>query len=1126
MSINRYNSVVPFFRHLDIRHLLLHFNVLIWSTLFFVTQVSATSVYAQKITLHKNNAPFTVILKEIKSQTGYGFIYDTELIRRAKSVSINVDQVSLEEALKICFDDQPFSYTVSKKTIIIREKVEKQGIQPEPAQVGEIKGKVVDEGGNPVAGANISVKGESKGTKTNGKGEFFISDTKGSTLVISHIGYDTREVTVTRKETNLIIKLKLKENKIDDVVVTGTGINRKKDSFTGTTAVFSGDELKAVGNNNILQSLRTLDPAFLMIENNLDGSNPNSMPVIEVRGKSSIPTATLRDEFGSNPNMPIFVLDGFPTSVQTIFDLDMNRVSSVTILKDAASTALYGSQASNGVVVIETIKPKVGELRFSYNQDFRLELPDLTSYNMMNAAEKLEFEVLSGRYNVGLVNLNGSLLNMFLDSLYNRHLAAVKRGVDTYWLNEPLQNGYSTNSSINASGGDQAFMYNVGMNYRIGKGAMIGSGRNSYSGSINLTYRKKALNINNITYIRGFKSTNSPYGSFSNFVNANPYFEKNNDNPYLEISKQGDDLGTVIRVINPLYNSTQAQYSIGTNLEVQNNLNINYDISKTFRLNAGMQITKATNTNKNFQSPEMTNFISTPRLRKGRYTDSRDDGFSYQGNLMLIYYKTIDRHNITANWRSTISENQNNRYGTMAEGFPEGSKGNPRFAYNYVLNGRPNASGNISRTLNSTLSVNYAYSSKYLLDFLYRIDGSTAYGRNKQFSPFYSFGLGWNLHNEIFIKNVKWINSLRLTSNMGITGNQNFANITSVSIYNYNSNAGYNNFGQGVSLEMLGNPDLNPQVTRQISTSLDFNLFNNRFSGYLNVYNKKTDPLVVPLDLPSSAGTSSYPYNAGNMTYQGIESKITFFPIYQREKRFMWSVTLMGSTYKGRYDGFGNILTSLNKDQERSRTLLRYTDGNSPEALWAIQSLGIDPAIGQEAFLTKSGQISFEYKAGDIVNIGNTVPHVQGVISTNIRYKAFSFGIGFRYRLGGEIFNSALFNKVENISYSSTAFNQDKRALYDRWKQPGDISQFKAISQTSSTPISSRFVQTENTLSSETLNIGYILENDDWIRRAGLRSLKLNLMANDFMYFSSIKRERGIDYPYARTFAFSLSASF
>ncbi len=1097
-----------------------------------LSQVNAHT-YAQQITLKKQKASLDAILKKIEKQSGYTFFYKKNEINQIIDLSTEIKGIPLSQVLYVILGKANLSYDFFDKTVVVKKRTTTPPLHTmatmsteniiNPSIQQGIKGRVVDEQGNPVEGASIRQKhDEKRSVKTNANGVFNLPITAlNEIIVISFVGYENQEIKATLSVSGMLIKLRKKDNAIEEVVVTGTGINRNKDSFTGTTTKFSGAELKAVSNNNIIQSLKTLDPSFLQIENNLAGSNPNVMPVIEVRGKSSIPSSTLTDQFGADPNQPLFVLDGFPTTIQTIVDLDMNRVASVTILKDAASTALYGSQASNGVVVIETVKPKPGELQFTYTQDFRFEMPDLSAYNMMNATEKLEFERLSGRYNSSVSPTH----QIYLDSLYNQHLIFVKKGVNSYWLSEPLQNGFSTNNSINAAGGDETFIYNLGLNYRTGKGAMIGSGRDSYSGSINLTYRKNKVNINNITYIRGNKTTESQYGSFSTWVNTNPYYEKNWENPFLEISRKSNS-SVDFYISNPLYDAMLPQYNKSKNLEIQNNFNANYDITSYLRANAALQMTKGTTEGKIYKSPEMSDFFETPTLRKGRYTDNQNNNFSYQGNLMLTFYKTFaQKHQLNANWRNTIAENKNDSYQTVAEGFPAGNTGNPRFAYNYLLEGAPLASSSTYRTVNTTLSANYSYDNRYLFDVVYRLDGSTAYGSNKQFSPYYAVGIGWNIHKEAFAKKMPWINSLRLTGNIGVTGNQNFANISSISLYNYTS-TNYNQFGQGVTLNMLGNPNLEPQKTQQISTSLDFSLFNNRFTGYINAYNKKTDPLIVPVDLPSSTGVFSYPYNIGSLTYKGLETKLTIYPIYNLEKGITWNIGLTAASYKSQYGGFSDILRTLNKQQETSKSLIRYIDGNSAEAIWATKSLGIDPTTGKEVFLTKDGQYTFDYSAADVANVGNSAPKVEGVISTNLRIKGFTFGLGLRYRLGGDIFNTALFDKVENINFTNIVNNQDKRALYDRWQQPGDIAQFKAISQTTTTPISSRFVQSLNTLSSETLNIGYLFDKGPWLQSMKLKSLSVNLMANDFLYFSTVRRERGISYPYARTFAFSFRASF
>jgi TonB-linked SusC/RagA family outer membrane protein len=1096
-----------------------------------ILQVSASS-YAQ-ITLREKDAPLEKVIQKIRKQIGYDIFYNATMLKNAKPVTLSVNNAPIQEVLDLCFKGQPLTYRIEQKTIIIQRASER--VVESRAVI--VKGTVVDETGKPIPGASIRIKQSdtrllSRIVTSNGEGQFSIeARSESDILVISFVGYKTQEIKLKPNQGLLTVRMEVSETAMKDVVITGTGITRNKNSFTGATATFSGDQLKSIGNNNIIQSLRTLDPSFIQMENNLAGANPNLLPNIEVRGKSSVPTVTLRDQFGADPNrpgpnQPLFILDGFETTLQNIVDLDINRVGSVTILKDAASTALYGARASNGVIVVETIKPKAGELQFSYTNDFRVEAPILSVYNMMNAEEKLRFEVLSGRYTAP----SGSTSRQVeLDQLYNDHLNLVKEGVDTYWLNEPVRTGFSENNSIFAQGGDATFRFGVGLNYKSQTGVMKGSGRDTWSGNINLTYRKNKLNINNNLFVRGYSSTESPYGSFSNFVSANPYFKKNTTDRYLEQTRTSN--GALLKIRNPLYDAFLPNVDGAKNLEVQNNLQLTYNLSPDLQLAAGVQLIKGSVNRVVFLAPEHSSFEEVAVLRKGSYTSTESDNFSYQANALLTYGKVIaEKHSFTANARLEANNREFRSLAFTAEGFPEGSEGNPRFAYSYKNNGVPSAASNVYRTVSATASFNYAYDQRFLFDASYRLDGSTAFGSNKQFSPYWSSGLGWNLHRETFLESSTWINRLKLYGNIGITGNQNYGNVSSTSTYDYNSNTNYNQFGQGVTLSTVGNPNLAPQKTRQISGGIDFSLFKDRLTGYINGYNKYTDPLVVAVDLSSSTGLVAFPFNVGTLNTLGMEIKLGYSPILNLEERKVWTLSITGSTYKSKYDGFGNALASLNKQSELSKTLstalLRFNDGYSPDDIWAARSLGIDPGTGREMFLRPDGQYTFDYNAANVEAVGNTNPVVEGVASSYFSYKGFNLGINLRYQFGGDIFNTALYDKVENITLAGVALNQDRRALYDRWQRPGDVSRFKAISQTSITPKSSRFVQTNNTITGESISFGYTFDRQNWLKRYGLSTVSLTAIGNDIFQSSSVFRERGTDYPFAKTVSLSLRASF
>ncbi|WP_181182495.1 SusC/RagA family TonB-linked outer membrane protein [Sphingobacterium lumbrici] len=1092
---------------------------------FFAAQVFATS-FAQTVNLRVQNASLKSVLLELRKQTNYSFIIQNEQLKIAKPISVDIQNQPVQRALELIFKDQELDFEIEGKVITLF--MQKNNINP--AKINDsiknipqdsIGGRVIDELGQGIAGVSIKVVRKNYQTTTNAKGVFKLALEPGDQVEFSYIGFSTAKIIFSSIESIQhfrSIVLKQAEADIAEVIVTGTGIIRNKQSFTGATSSFTGKELKMVNNQNIIQSLRALDPSFIQVENNALGSNPNALPTIEVRGQTSIPSSSIRSEFSSDPNLPLFILDGFESNLRTIMDLDMNMVASVTILKDASSTALYGSRASNGVVVVETTKPKAGKVTLSYTSDLQLEMSDLRSYNMMNASEKLEFERLSGRYIS--TNVDGQLT---LDSLYNWRLGNVVRGVNTYWMDKPLQTGFSHRHSLNVRGGEGAVLFDFGANYKDTKGVMLGSGRNDWGASLNLGYRHKQLNVSNRTYIVGYNSEESPYGSFSTWVNTNPYYELMGDNvKYLS----GDfvSTGAFPAISNPMYNARLNSFSIANSYTLINNLQIMYDVNSRLRFTIGGQLSKGNYLSDDFVSPLHTQFETTEAARKGRLTRGINNPFNYTGNIMATYAVVFaDKHSITSNVRAEISENKNQSDGYTVIGFQPGTNGNPAFAFGFAENSKPRTSTQIARRNSILASLNYSFDQRYNLDLNFNIDGSTAFGSNNLYSPYYSAGAGWNIHNESFLKNIEWISMWRLRANMGMTGNQNFGNV-SESIYNYYPDN--NSYGQGIYLGTLGAPDLEWQRTLQTSIGTDLSLFRNRLNIQLNAYRKRTEPLVVEASFPSSTGVGTYPFNAGLLDAEGVETMISYSPIYRPQDQVVLTFGMTGSMVRMQFDKFDNRLKTLNESLQNSKSIQRYKDGYSPKDIWAVPSKGIDPATGRELFLAKDGQQVFIYNTDDIIRVGTSEPLAEGTFRSSLNYKGLQASAIVRYIWQKDQMNSALYNKVENISSANLESNKDKRALYDRWKQIGDISQFKAISSVISTPMSSRFIQTENTLSLESLSLGYEFRDKLWLNAVALSNLRITGFMNDILYFSSIRRERGINYPFGRSVSMSISATF
>ena len=995
--------------------------------------------------------------------------------------------------------------------------------QSAPAGKMTVKGVVIDkETGETMIGVSIRVHGTDVATVTDVDGAYSLTLPEGKYRVtFSYVGFENvdRELTASTAGSFARIVMQSASTKMSEVVVTGI-YQRKKESFTGSAATFEGVELKKIGVQNVLQSLKTLDPSFKIADNIQFGSDPNRMPDIEIRGKSSI--MGLKEEYGTDPNQPLFILDGFETDLQTVSDLNMNRVASVTILKDAASTAIYGSKAANGVVVIETVKPEKGRLRLSYKGDFSVTMADLTDYNLMNASEKLRFEELAGVY-TDLTN--NPLEQLRLDNLHNERMKEVARGVDTYGLSEPLRTGFTQKHNVYAEGGEEKIRYGLGVSYGNTQGVMKGSSRQTLSGNLDLIYRTGKFQFSNKLTIDYLK-TEDPTVSFSEYALANPYYRKYNADggidKYLYVPEDENESP----VPNPLYNASLNNYDRGNEFGFTNNFIAEWFATTDLRARAKFGLTKTNATAEERLSPLHSDFDSMSDTEKGSYDHSVTDTWKYEGDLSVTYGRLFgEEHMVNLVAGFNFSNTSTTMNGYSATGFTEDQFAAPSFANGYPEGGKPSYTESTTRAVSFYLNGGYAYDNRYLLDVNYRRDGASMFGASHRWRDTWSVGLGWNIHKERFMKGTDFFQLLKLRASVGNPGNQNFSAYQAFTTYQFN---GWmtNVFGAGVLIAAMGNPELQWQNTLNYTVGMDVAMWDNRLGLTLDVFRKVTDPLLAVMTTPGSVGVKSVAMNAGQQKTDGLETTLRVMPVHNPQKGISWTVSLNARTYKSRYAHIGNSLSSLNKEGQASVTsTTRYYDGGSPTAIWAVRSAGIDPATGQELFIKKDGTYSFTYDVADEVVVGDTQPKLEGVLGTTFYYKGFSLGAYFRYQLGGQIFNTDLYNKVENIDLADINYNQDRRALYDRWSVPGQEAQFKGISLTQRTDKSSRFVMDENTFAGESFNVGYEF-TQPWIKKAGLSSLTLQAYMNDIFRVSSVKAERGIDYPFARSVSFSVSAVF
>lgn len=965
-----------------------------------------------------------------------------------------------------------------------------------------IKGRVIDGNGEPLVGATIKLKGGNGVYFTDHNGNFEIITKKTrEEVTVTYIGHVSQTLFLfPGNETT--IPLAADNTSLSEVVVTGF-VNKSKVSFTGSQTTVQKDQLLSMGTKNVLESLQSFVPGLVIAENNLAGSNPNKRPDLNIRGRAT---------FDGSANMPLFVVDGTEVSADYVYDMDMNDIESVTVLKDASASALYGSKASAGVIVITTKTMKPGRLRLNYSGTYRLSTPDLTDYRMLNAAQKLEFERLAGLY----TDKTDLERQYRLDTEYNRLAQIVRSGVNTDWLSKPLRNGFSHNHSLSIDGGDDYARYNLGLRYSTDDGVMIGSKRDRLSLFFKFSYNKPgAFSVNNSTTLMSVDSEESPYGSFSDYVKQNPY-----EQPYAADGSLHRKLSNLEE--NPLYEAQAGNFNKSENLNILNTTTLQVWFSDAFRLNGDFSFTKDMSTSNNFKSPlALSELNKTDVSQRGQLTESHTSLVRYAGKLMLSYNKNLFGKLFTsATAGSTIEANNGDNTSYSSVGYYSANLSHPAFAAGYV-NGKPGGSDNIYRTVGFFANLNSIWDNKYFLDFIYRYEGSSKFGKNTRFAPFWSVGSGWNIHNESFLKG-KGIELLKLRASVGYLGNISFEPYQAITSYNY---AAGNNYVKGIGAipKTIGNPDLRWERTLTSNVGVDLTMFKGRWDLTFDTYIKNTDDLLVNVTKAPSVGVASARENLGAIENRGVELRTRVVPI--STKQLQWSISATYAYNKSKIKQISNALMSKNEENRNATgtaPLPIYEEGGSLTAIKVVPSAGIDPATGREVYIKRDGSYTFDYDARDKVTFGDESPLGQGSLSSYLTYKQWSASASFGYSFGGVVYNQTLVTRVEGANPKQ---NADERVFNDRWKKPGDYAKYRNIADYSTPQQTSRFVQVNNYLTLQSLSVAY--EFTPWqIRKLGLTRMRLELLTNDLFYLSSIKRERGLDYPYARSVEMSVRFSF
>ncbi|SEM72498.1 TonB-linked outer membrane protein, SusC/RagA family [bacterium A37T11] len=1080
----------------------------------FFLQLSAKS-YSQ-VTISVKNEPLARVLKQIQAQTGYAYINKNLDISSLK-VTLTISDASIDKALQACLDPLNLQYYLVDKIVVITEKrpVNTPNAPPS-AQPEKSTGKVTDENGKPLAGAFVKVVGLRITMLTTDKeGNFQWMQQPGDTaLQIRYLGYKNELIKLEKKKSAYVIRLKPVNEALEDVVVTGM-FDKPKESYVGAVTVISKEQIKMYGNRNLLKTIGNIDPSFDIQERNTLGSDPNSLPDIEIRGSTTLADISdLQSNVRNTLNLPLFILDGFEVSLQRVYDMNESDVESVVILKDASSTAMYGSRGANGVVVITSIKPEAGKLRVSYSAGLNLELPDLSSYKRLGAADKLALEK-----SVGLYNSTDLYTQSSLSELYNTNLKSVVEGVNTNWAKVPVHNGVGQYHKLDLTGGDNQFRYILNASYDQITGAMKGSKRNNFNGSMSIMYLLSKVRFTNNLSIGFNNSANSTYGDFSNYLLMNPYW-----NPYKADGSAVQQFTSFNGTQpNPAYNGSLTDFNKGQYTLVRNTTSVEWDITQGLRWNNSVGYTREVGGTDVFKSPSNLDFLQY--TQKGSYSKTNGIKQGYQFRTNLSFGKTIEKHSVFFGVNAQVLQNQNSDNTIMVTGFANDTQTDISNGSSYSGT-HPSTSEATVRSVGMSATANYNYDSRYFADATYSMEGGSSFGPNTRFGKFYSLGLGWTISNEhFFADNLPFIGLMRLKYNYGVSGGLNFAPYQSLTTYTYDRTQQYFTL-VGATMTALGNPDLSWQNTFQHNVGVDLTLFNGFVSLSANYYRKYTPNTITQAVLPSSHGFDSYTENLGEVHNYGTDISTSIYLIRNNDKKMSWSVQAAVSNNKNILVKLSEAIKTANEkyasQNSGNSTYYEYVEGKSIDEIYVLKSPGVDAATGKVLYEKPDGTLTTNLAGLQKIAVGSAQPKVNGRMSTTVRYGSLVANIGFAARLGGKKLNQTLLSNVEN-AYVRT--NVDQRVLDLRWQKPGDITAYKSITATDVTYANDRFVFTENTVMLNNVNLSYELPIK-WVKHVNMQHVSVTASMSDLAYWSNIDQERGTSYPYTLKPSFTLSCTF
>ncbi len=1042
-------------------------------------QVSAKG-YTQALSLSEKNATLEKVFREIKKQSGYTFVYRDEWLKKAGKVHIELRNASIGQALEACFKNQPLTYTLVKTTVVIGLKpapgldqgalTPGENAPPSSTAFISIKGKVVNEKGEPIAGVTVKVKGTEKTTVANDKGEYAITVADNNAiLVFSFEGYQALEIPV-KQNTIINARLKVFINKLDEIVVVGYS-DKKRSELTSAVQVIDAKKLKDVATNDIGSMLQGKVAGLQVINSS---GVPGSVAEIRLRGISSV-NAT---------QTPLFVVDGIIGG-----NYDPNDVESVTVLKDAGATAMYGSQANGGVIIISTKKAKSGKPQYEAKITTGFRTPDFGQMKMMNGSQLYHYQ--KELYRDYVPTDTGNSYKIDLLKFYSERPRSLI-GQNNNWLTTLFKPAIIQNHYFSVAAKSEKTDYYFGVSYYNENGTFMNTNFHRLNLRANTTYRFNGKisitnNINlNASSGRSY-DYNDIYYAYLNLPWDNPYDSSGNalyvdgNSSFKWWSRDKVNPVHTIQNSNHPYKGFDANYDMALNIGITSWLSF----SSSNRLAAGY------NKGSNYFSPVVAGAFHTT----GYLDETSVLNYGLISNNLLKFNFSKGNHSISGLAGVAFEKNRTELQGGSGRGLPAGLS-----VLNVVSNNIRVTGSNNESTIQSLISqVNYSYANKYFATASYRVDGSSNFPQSNRNASFPAISAAWLASNESFFHS-KIIDNLKLRASYGITGTQDIGASRYLGLYSLSSQ--YNSQAAATPLQ-LPSPNLTWESKYQLNAGIDISFFK-RVGITADVYRNLTKNLLLQVSQPLSIGFEQRWENSGEIENKGIELGLNTINI--QTKNFEWTTDF-------------NINFNNNKLRSLPSPIVKtgswaisqiYRNGGNLYEFYMPKWAGVNSATGQPLWekQTKDAQgnvskteLTSDYAQATYQEVGSALPQFQGGMTNLVRYKNISLSVN-AYFLSG---NKVLSNNLRFLMNDGSEPYMNQIVLpkgYSIWAKPGDnATNPSPQNAANATQTSSRYLKNGSFLSIRNITLAYSLP-DACVRKLKLNGVTVSVSADNVYTFT------------------------